>query len=151
MRLELLEFISGRQKQRNHGPFLPGLRKWICDAIPVLRILQERCDNEKLEALALCWYSKRYSYYIEPGIFTSLHACRNLAQLIIERGCNIPWVNQFTRALPPSLTSLALVVDNTKLEGINIKCPGGGRCNERLKFLALGNSPIESPVNVVYP
>ncbi|KAG1736877.1 uncharacterized protein EDB91DRAFT_495084 [Suillus paluster] len=50
--------------------------------------------------------------------------------------------------LCPALTSLALVIDTTKLEGIDLKCPGGERCNEQLKSLALGNSSIESPVNV---
>ncbi|KAG1752886.1 hypothetical protein EDB19DRAFT_1670362 [Suillus lakei] len=48
----------------------------------------------------------------------------------------------------PALTSLALVIDTTKLGGIDLKGPGGGRCNKHLEFLALGNSPIEVPVNV---
>jgi hypothetical protein len=48
----------------------------------------------------------------------------------------------------PALTSLALVIDTTKSEGIDPKCPGSGRCNKRLKSLALGNSPINDPVNV---
>ncbi|KAG2043386.1 hypothetical protein BDR03DRAFT_1087596 [Suillus americanus] len=48
----------------------------------------------------------------------------------------------------PALTSLALAIDVTKLIGIDLKSPGGGRCNKRLKFLALGNSPTEVPVNV---
>ncbi|KAG0706741.1 hypothetical protein DFH29DRAFT_1076734 [Suillus ampliporus] len=50
--------------------------------------------------------------------------------------------------LCPALTSLALVIDATKLDGINLKCPGGGSCNKYLKHLVLGNSPIESPLRV---
>jgi hypothetical protein len=48
----------------------------------------------------------------------------------------------------PALTSLSLLIDTTKSEGIDPKCPGSGRCNKRLNFLALGNSPIYDPVNV---
>lgn len=48
----------------------------------------------------------------------------------------------------PALTSLALVIDTTKSDGIDVKRPGGGRCNKRLEFLALGNSRINAPVNV---
>ncbi|KAG2342864.1 hypothetical protein BDR05DRAFT_963668 [Suillus weaverae] len=48
----------------------------------------------------------------------------------------------------PALTSLALVIDTTKSAGIDLKCPGGGRCNKRLKFLVLGNSRIDVPVDV---
>lgn len=48
----------------------------------------------------------------------------------------------------PALTSLALVIDTTKSGGIDLKCPGGGRCNKRLEFLTLGNSRISGPVNV---
>ncbi|KAG1900584.1 uncharacterized protein F5891DRAFT_1032737 [Suillus fuscotomentosus] len=48
----------------------------------------------------------------------------------------------------PALTSLTLVINVTKLNGIDLKSPGGGCRNERLKFLALGNSPIKVPVNV---
>jgi hypothetical protein len=48
----------------------------------------------------------------------------------------------------PALTSLALVIDTTKSDGIDLKCPGGGRCNKRLAFLNLGNSPINNPVDV---
>ncbi|KAG1870229.1 hypothetical protein DFJ58DRAFT_723125 [Suillus subalutaceus] len=48
----------------------------------------------------------------------------------------------------PALTKLALVIDTTKSDGIDLKCPGGGRCNKRLEFLTLGNSRISGPVNV---
>ncbi|KAG1890197.1 hypothetical protein F4604DRAFT_1551469, partial [Suillus subluteus] len=47
-----------------------------------------------------------------------------------------------------ALTSLALVIDGTKLGGIDLKRPGGGICNEGPQFLVLGNSPVESPENV---
>lgn len=48
----------------------------------------------------------------------------------------------------PALTSLALAIDTTESEGIDPKCPGSGRCNKRLKCLALENSTINDPVNV---
>ncbi|KAG1762907.1 hypothetical protein EDD22DRAFT_1050458 [Suillus occidentalis] len=48
----------------------------------------------------------------------------------------------------PALTSLALAIDTTESEGIDPKCPGNGRCNKRLEFLALENSIINDPVNV---
>lgn len=48
----------------------------------------------------------------------------------------------------PALISLALVTNVTKLNGTDLKSPGGGCRNERLKFLALRNSPIKAPVNV---
>ncbi|KAG1816164.1 uncharacterized protein BJ212DRAFT_1356725 [Suillus subaureus] len=47
----------------------------------------------------------------------------------------------------PALTLLALVIDTTKSDGIDLKCPGGGRCNKRLKFFSLGNSRIKHPVD----
>ncbi|KAG1784567.1 uncharacterized protein HD556DRAFT_1451650 [Suillus plorans] len=50
--------------------------------------------------------------------------------------------------LCPSLTSLALVIDTTKLEGINLRSPGGENFSTRLKDLTLGNSIISSPLNV---
>ncbi|KAG1816163.1 uncharacterized protein BJ212DRAFT_214497 [Suillus subaureus] len=50
--------------------------------------------------------------------------------------------------LCPVLTSLSLVIDTTKMDGIDLKRPGGGLCNKHLKFLALGNSHIKSPLNV---
>jgi hypothetical protein len=50
--------------------------------------------------------------------------------------------------LRPSLTSLSLVIDATKLDGIDIKRPGGGIFSKHLKVLVLGNSPIDSPKHV---
>ncbi|OAX37412.1 hypothetical protein K503DRAFT_866904, partial [Rhizopogon vinicolor AM-OR11-026] len=50
--------------------------------------------------------------------------------------------------LCPSLTYLALVIDTTKLNGIDLQCPGGGICNMNLRKLILGNSHIDSPLNV---
>ncbi|KAG1851354.1 hypothetical protein F4604DRAFT_2045887 [Suillus subluteus] len=50
--------------------------------------------------------------------------------------------------LCPSLTSLALAIDTTKLEGINLRSPGGENFNTYLSDLTLGNSLITSPLNV---
>ncbi|KAG0700853.1 hypothetical protein DFH29DRAFT_1080441 [Suillus ampliporus] len=149
-------------------------------------ILQERCDNEKLECFSLARSSK--TMYTEPSVsttsvFTPLHACRNLTQLVIERVCNFSMSDeelcQLVKGWPklqvlkisyyvaidditmptfhglisllrlcPALTSLALVIDATKLDGIDLKCPSGGNRNKHLRFLALGDSPIKSPRNV---
>lgn len=48
----------------------------------------------------------------------------------------------------PALTSLSLVIDTTKVDGINLKRPGVDLCNKHLEFLSLGDSPIQSPLNV---
>ncbi|KAG1781719.1 hypothetical protein EV702DRAFT_603098 [Suillus placidus] len=50
--------------------------------------------------------------------------------------------------LCPILTSLVLVIDATKLDGIDLKSPGGGSCNKYLKHLVLGNSPLGIPLKV---
>ncbi|KAG0698618.1 hypothetical protein DFH29DRAFT_877901 [Suillus ampliporus] len=50
--------------------------------------------------------------------------------------------------LCPNLMSLALVIDATKLEGIDLKCTSSGNCNTNLESLTLGNSPIKSPRHV---
>ncbi|KAG1766261.1 hypothetical protein EDD22DRAFT_950617 [Suillus occidentalis] len=50
--------------------------------------------------------------------------------------------------LCPSLTSLALAIDTTRLEGINLRNPGGENFNTHLNDLTLGNSLIASPLNV---
>lgn len=50
--------------------------------------------------------------------------------------------------LCPNLASLALVVDTTKLDGIDLKNPGGGNCNKHLKHLVLGDSPVGTPLKV---
>ncbi|KAG1811029.1 hypothetical protein EV424DRAFT_1542664 [Suillus variegatus] len=50
--------------------------------------------------------------------------------------------------LCPSLTSLALAIDTTKLEGISLRRPGGENLNTHLNDLTLGNSLIASPLNV---
>ncbi|KAG1751464.1 uncharacterized protein EDB91DRAFT_1243725 [Suillus paluster] len=144
-------------------------------------ILQKKCDNDKLERFSLIATSTRI--HTQSGVFTSLHAFRNLIQLIIDRGCVISVSDeelcQLVRAWPklkvlkisyhvavdntavptfhglisllrlcPALISLALVIDTTKLDGIDLKYPGGGSCNKKLKSLVLGNSPIVSPLNV---
>ncbi|KAG1750877.1 hypothetical protein EDB19DRAFT_1871440 [Suillus lakei] len=144
-------------------------------------VLQERCDNDKLESFFLYGFSGKVRAELE--VFTPLHACRNLTRLFVERGCDISvsdeelcqllkdwpklevlkiscYVAIDNTTIPtfhglitllqlcPALTSLALVVDATKLDGINLKCPGGGSCNKNLKHLILGNSPVESPLKV---
>ncbi|KAG1906734.1 uncharacterized protein F5891DRAFT_941305 [Suillus fuscotomentosus] len=50
--------------------------------------------------------------------------------------------------LCPFLTSLALAIDTTKLEGINLRSPSGENLNTYLNDLTLGNSLIASPLNV---
>lgn len=50
--------------------------------------------------------------------------------------------------LCPALTSLTLVINTTELDGIDLKTPGGGICNNHLEKLVLTNSPMESPLNV---
>ncbi|OAX31465.1 hypothetical protein K503DRAFT_669600, partial [Rhizopogon vinicolor AM-OR11-026] len=50
--------------------------------------------------------------------------------------------------LCPALTLVSLVIDTTKLDGIDLQYPGGGICNKNLKNLDLGNSYIESPLNI---
>ncbi|KAG0700858.1 hypothetical protein DFH29DRAFT_1053820 [Suillus ampliporus] len=146
-----------------------------------LAILQERCDNDKLESLTL--HGRWWTTHIECGILTSLHAFRNLTELHVEISCDMSMSDEGLRQLVgawpklrrlkiscfiaistttvptfyglisllqlcPALTSLALVIDTTKLEGIDLKYPGGGSCNKNIKSLTLGNSPIESPLNV---
>lgn len=144
-----------------------------------LSILQERCDNDKLECLFLFGYSK--AALTELGVFTPLHAFRNLTQLDIHFSISMSdeQLCQLVRAWPrlqvleisswiaidvatvlptfhgligllqlcPALTSLALVIDTTKLDGIDLRSPSGGRFNT-LNRLTLGNSPIDCPVNV---
>ncbi|KAG1770360.1 hypothetical protein EV702DRAFT_1139094 [Suillus placidus] len=144
-----------------------------------LAILQERCDNDKLESFSLILPGKKF---MSLSNFTSLHAFRNLTQLDIGEGCKISmsdeelcqlvraWpklqvlklngYNNTTTILPtfhgliellrlcPALTSLSLVIDATELDGIDLKCPGGGLCNKHLKYLALGTSPVVSLVEV---
>ncbi|KAG2355750.1 hypothetical protein BDR07DRAFT_1613517 [Suillus spraguei] len=142
-------------------------------------VLQERCDNDKLESLSIV-YSRGVA--VKSGVFTSLHAFRNLTRLLINGSFAISMSDeglcQLVRAWPklqvlnigyyatdkmmvptfhglihmlrlcPGLTSLALVIDTTKLDGIDLKHPGGGISNQNLQSLVLGNSPIESPANV---
>ncbi|KAG1752898.1 hypothetical protein EDB19DRAFT_972825 [Suillus lakei] len=147
-----------------------------------LAILQERCDNDRLQ----CFYIFGYLNMVltESGVFTPLRAFSNLTVLFIERGCDISMSDEelchLTGALPklrilkinccvtvdtttvptfhgligiirlcPVLTSLALVIDTTKLDGIDIRNPGGGEnFKTYLNNLTLGNSIIDSPLNV---
>ncbi|KAG2074681.1 hypothetical protein BDR04DRAFT_1229255 [Suillus decipiens] len=50
--------------------------------------------------------------------------------------------------LCPALISLALVIDTTKLDNIDLMSPSGGSLNTCLNHLTLGNSLIDSPANV---
>ncbi|KAG2111176.1 uncharacterized protein F5147DRAFT_771909 [Suillus discolor] len=151
-------------------------------AIPQLfAIIQERCDNDKLESISLHGDDPEDTH-TGQSIFAPLYACRNLTQLLIGSVCYISMSNKelgrLATAWPklqvlqikcypsddsimptfhglitllgrcPALTSITLVINVTKFNGIDLKSPGGGCRNERLKFLALGNSPIKVPVNV---
>ncbi|KAG0698616.1 hypothetical protein DFH29DRAFT_1081724 [Suillus ampliporus] len=144
-------------------------------------LLQERCDNDALECFSLIAFSMKI--HTKSGVFTPLHAFRNLTRLLIKMGCVMSISDeelcQLVRAWPklkslkiscfvtigtttvptfhglisllrlcPELISLVLVIDTTKLEGIDLKCPGSGSRNKNLKSLTLGNSSIESPLNV---
>ncbi|KAG2349553.1 hypothetical protein BDR05DRAFT_237615 [Suillus weaverae] len=135
-------------------PGLPASRSTILSQF--LAILQERCDNDKLESFSLNQPGKKS---MQSSIFTSLHAFRNLTQLVIRVGCNSSMSDeelcQLVRAWPklqvlklssyntiiilptfhgligllrlcPALTSLSLAIDATELDGIDLKCPGGG-------------------------
>ncbi|KAG2364607.1 hypothetical protein BDR07DRAFT_1608072 [Suillus spraguei] len=144
-------------------------------------ILKERCDTDRLEGFTLIGiYGKVRT---ELSVFKPLQACRNLARLSVERGCNISISDEelcqlvrdwpklevlkiscydpvYSTTMPtlhgliellrlcPILTSLALVIDATKLNGIDIKSPDGGRRNKYLKHLDLGNSLVGTPLKV---
>jgi hypothetical protein len=51
-------------------------------------------------------------------------------------------LNYFGSAPTLNLALLALVVDTTKLNGIDLKSPGSGNCNKYLKHLVLGDSLV---------
>ncbi|KAG1751465.1 uncharacterized protein EDB91DRAFT_1216743 [Suillus paluster] len=143
-------------------------------------IMQERCDNDTLLRFLLHGFSSKV--HTEWGVFTSLHAYRNLTGLRIDTGCKIsisddelcqlvrgwpklrtleisrcvsidtttvPTFHGITRLLQlcPALSSLGLVIDTTKLEGIDLNSPYSWSYN-RLQCLTLGNSLIESPPKV---
>ncbi|KAG2355754.1 hypothetical protein BDR07DRAFT_1425268 [Suillus spraguei] len=147
-----------------------------------LDILQERCDCNKLECFSLAGNS-RIPLAVASGVFTLLHAFRNLTRLNIQEGYNISVSDeelcQLVRAWPklrvlqissyvaidtttvptfhgligllrlcPALISLALVIDTTKLDNIDLTNPNGGSLNTCLNRLTLDNSLIDSPVNV---
>ncbi|KAG1890175.1 hypothetical protein F4604DRAFT_1709075 [Suillus subluteus] len=142
-----------------------------------LAILQEKCDNNKLEYFIFNTFSFRMPRIrIESGLFVSLRAFSNLTHLDIQGGCDISmsdeelchltgaWpklqiliisccvsVESDTTAVPTFhglILSLALVIDTTKLDGIDLKSPGGDHFTKNLKDLILGNSVIDSPLNV---
>ncbi|KAG1890171.1 hypothetical protein F4604DRAFT_1643764 [Suillus subluteus] len=151
-----------------------------------LAILQEKCDNSKLEYFIFNTFSFRMpGMRTESGVLVSLRAFSNLTHLDIGRGrvismsdeelCYLTgaWpklqvlrisyyvtVDSDTTAVPtfhglirllqlcPSLISLALVIDTTKVDGIDLRSPGDGHFTKLLKELSLGNSVIDSPLNV---
>ncbi|KAG1870775.1 hypothetical protein DFJ58DRAFT_24470 [Suillus subalutaceus] len=82
-------------------------------------------DWPKLEVLKISCYNP-----VDNTTMPTLHGLIELLQLC------------------PILTSLALVIDATKLDGIDLKSPGGGSCNKHLKHLVLGNSPVGTPLKV---
>lgn len=146
-------------------------------------ILQERCDNNKLECFNLTSFSGKSP--IGSRAFVSLRAFRNLTFLDIQKGCDISisdkelcylteaWpnlqllrlsyyvaVDSDTTAVPtfhglinlirlcPVLSSLALVIDTTKLYDIDFRSPSGEIFSKHFTDLTLGNSVISSPLNV---
>jgi hypothetical protein len=46
------------------------------------------------------------------------------------------------------LLHLSLVIDTTQLDGINVRSPGNEIRSDKLQERALGNSPIDSPLNM---
>ncbi|KAG2135501.1 hypothetical protein DEU56DRAFT_981123 [Suillus clintonianus] len=142
-------------------------------------IVQERCDNDKLEIVSLDGVFSRQA--TNRNFLRPLHACHNLTRLLVGRVCDISMSDkelcQLAIAWPklqlfqiqcyaadktkptfrglidllrrcPALTSLVLAIDTTQLKGIDLRCPGGGIRNKHIKFLALGISRIEAPVDV---
>ncbi|KAG2074691.1 hypothetical protein BDR04DRAFT_1092908 [Suillus decipiens] len=83
------------------------------------------------------------------GAWPKLQALK-FNRYITFNGTTVPTFHGLIRLLRlcPALASLSLVIDTTKVDGIDPKCPGGGLCNKNLKLLSLGDSPINSPLNV---
>ncbi|KAG1869802.1 hypothetical protein C8R48DRAFT_99907 [Suillus tomentosus] len=80
-----LEVVRSREIAVFLGPRSPPPTSAILS--PFLSILQERCDNDKLESLLLVGYPK--VVLTEPGVFTPLHAFRNLTRLDIQESSDI--------------------------------------------------------------
>ncbi|KAG1751771.1 hypothetical protein EDB19DRAFT_1903729 [Suillus lakei] len=74
----------------------------------------------------------------------------NISRFVAINDTTIPTFHGLISLLQlcPALTSLTLVLDTTKLDGIDLKTPGDGTCNKHLKKLVLTNSPIDFPLNV---
>lgn len=74
----------------------------------------------------------------------------DISRFVAVRATTIPTLHGLISLLQlcPALTSLTLVIDITKLDGIDFKSPGGGICNNHLEKLVLSNSPMKSPLNV---
>ncbi|KAG0694386.1 hypothetical protein DFH29DRAFT_1006385 [Suillus ampliporus] len=110
-----------------------------------LAILPKICDNEKLERLSLVWIEE-YTHAI-----SCLHAIACISQFDWAPSTQnqLLYRNWYYRSANiPRAASLALVIDATKLEGINLRSPGGENFSKCLKDLTLGNSIISSPLNV---
>ncbi|KAG1791199.1 uncharacterized protein HD556DRAFT_1445465 [Suillus plorans] len=116
-----------------------------------LAILPEICDNKKLQRPSLMGSKVIHT---ESAVFTPLRAFRNLIVFhVYFRWGAVPDVPTFhgllgVLRLCPFLTSLALAIDTTKLEGINLRSPSGENLNTYLNDITLGNSLIASPLNV---
>ncbi|KAG2043389.1 hypothetical protein BDR03DRAFT_1087599 [Suillus americanus] len=141
-------------------------------------ILQEKCDNDKLKSFSFIRLGKKKSIelgiftslhafsnltqlVIEEGCDISM-SDEELCQLVRAwpklRVLKLSLYNIITLPtfhgligllrLCPVLTSLSLDIDVTELDGIDLKCPGGGLCNKHIEFLALGTSHVRSPAKV---
>ncbi|KAG1777765.1 hypothetical protein EV702DRAFT_1196975 [Suillus placidus] len=104
-------------------------------------LLIEGAGNISMSDEALCQLARAWP---------KLQVFKISSYVIIDGSTTVPTFHGLISLLwsCPALTSLALVIDTTKSDGIDLKCPGGGRCNKRLESLVLGNSPINVPVNV---
>lgn len=92
-------------------------------------------SDEELSELVKAWPKLkifRFSCYRDPAstVLPTFHGLINVLRLC------------------PELVSLSLIIDTTQLDGIDVKSPGNGICNNGLQELVLGNSPISSPLDV---
>lgn len=85
------------------------------------------------------------------GAWPKLQVLRISCCVIIDSDTTaVPTFHGLIRVLRlcPALISLALVIDTTKLDGIDLRSPGGEHFYNHLKVLSLGSSIIDSPLNV---
>ncbi|KAG2074692.1 hypothetical protein BDR04DRAFT_1071132 [Suillus decipiens] len=136
-RLELLSLSIGYSKGHTESVDFAPLRSFS----NLTHLLIDVAGNTSVSDKALCQLARAW-----PKLQTlKMNRC-----VTFDGTTKVPTFHGLISLLwcCPALTSLALVIDATKSDGIDLKCPGSGRCNKRLEFLALGNSPIKVPVNV---